>query len=151
MLFHFLLLFLEVQLFLQYWSISFLYFSLQNHVDAVDIFRQRWAICVEVIFLFLCSLVSIYMFKSMQFKTELFYLQRLIAKYGSLVSVLLLVGTFIYMIVSPSSKSSAAKGSKKKRWFEIQSWLSLRLVFCFVWTFEKTSSSTFQFLLCLSS
>ncbi|KAH7683293.1 translocon-associated protein subunit beta protein [Dioscorea alata] len=41
--------------------------------------------------------------------------KRLIAKYGSLVSVLLLVGTFIYMIVSPSSKSSAAKGSKKKR------------------------------------
>ncbi|KAJ0988763.1 hypothetical protein J5N97_007119 [Dioscorea zingiberensis] len=39
---------------------------------------------------------------------------RLLAKYGSLVSVLLLVGTFVYVIASPS-KSGAAKGSKKKR------------------------------------
>ncbi|XP_020107605.1 translocon-associated protein subunit beta [Ananas comosus] len=40
--------------------------------------------------------------------------KRLLAKYGSLVSVLSLVALFIYVLVSPS-KSSAAKGSKKRR------------------------------------
>ncbi|KAG1370186.1 translocon-associated protein subunit beta [Cocos nucifera] len=40
--------------------------------------------------------------------------KRLLAKYGSLVSVLLLVTLFIYMITTPS-KSSTAKASKKRR------------------------------------
>ncbi|XP_010929629.1 uncharacterized protein [Elaeis guineensis] len=40
--------------------------------------------------------------------------KRLLAKYGSLVSVLLLVIMFIYVIATPS-KSSAAKASKKRR------------------------------------
>ncbi|XP_008791075.2 translocon-associated protein subunit beta [Phoenix dactylifera] len=40
--------------------------------------------------------------------------KRLVAKYGSLVSVLLLVTLFIYVIATPS-KSSAAKASKKRR------------------------------------
>ncbi|XP_077210084.1 uncharacterized protein LOC143845590 isoform X2 [Tasmannia lanceolata] len=39
---------------------------------------------------------------------------RLLAKYGSLVSVLSFVCMFVYLILSPS-KSSAAKGSKKRR------------------------------------
>jgi translocon-associated protein subunit beta len=41
-------------------------------------------------------------------------LQRLVAKYGSLVSVVGLVGVFIYLVASPS-KSSGAKASKKRR------------------------------------
>lgn len=40
--------------------------------------------------------------------------KRLLAKYGSLVSVLSLVALFIYVIATPS-KSSAAKASKKRR------------------------------------
>ncbi|ONK77894.1 uncharacterized protein A4U43_C02F12000 [Asparagus officinalis] len=40
--------------------------------------------------------------------------KRLLAKYGSLVSVLGLVSLFLYVLVSPS-KSSGGKGSKKKR------------------------------------
>ncbi|KAG1331582.1 putative translocon-associated protein subunit beta [Cocos nucifera] len=40
--------------------------------------------------------------------------KRLAAKHGSLVSVLLLVALFIYLIATPS-KSSAAKASKKRR------------------------------------
>ncbi|XP_010250570.1 PREDICTED: uncharacterized protein LOC104592784 [Nelumbo nucifera] len=40
--------------------------------------------------------------------------KRLLAKYGSLVSVISIVVLFVYLIVTPS-KSSAAKGSKKKR------------------------------------
>lgn len=39
--------------------------------------------------------------------------KRLVAKYGSLVSVLGFIGLFIYLIASPSK--SGAKGSKKKR------------------------------------
>ncbi|KAH0466630.1 hypothetical protein IEQ34_003868 [Dendrobium chrysotoxum] len=39
---------------------------------------------------------------------------RLLTKYGSQVVVLLFVGLFVYVLVSPS-KSNAAKGSKKKR------------------------------------
>uniref|UniRef100_A0A0D9WBR4 Translocon-associated protein subunit beta n=1 Tax=Leersia perrieri TaxID=77586 RepID=A0A0D9WBR4_9ORYZ len=39
---------------------------------------------------------------------------RLVGKYGSLVSVVSFVGVFIYLVASPS-KSSAAKGSKKRR------------------------------------
>ncbi|KAL1812197.1 hypothetical protein ACET3Z_022262 [Daucus carota] len=39
---------------------------------------------------------------------------RLLAKYGSLVSVISIVVLFIYLVASPS-KSSAAKGGKKKR------------------------------------
>ncbi|GER38887.1 translocon-associated protein beta family protein-like [Striga asiatica] len=39
---------------------------------------------------------------------------RLLAKYGSLVSVVSIVVLFIYLVATPS-KSSAAKGSKKKR------------------------------------
>lgn len=40
--------------------------------------------------------------------------KRLLAKYGSLVSVISIVVLFIYLVASPS-KSSAAKGGKKKR------------------------------------
>ncbi|XP_008794659.1 uncharacterized protein LOC103710621 [Phoenix dactylifera] len=40
--------------------------------------------------------------------------KRLVAKYGSLVSVLSLVSVFIYLVATPS-KSSAAKASKKRR------------------------------------
>ncbi|XP_058102999.1 uncharacterized protein LOC131246665 [Magnolia sinica] len=39
---------------------------------------------------------------------------RLLAKYGSLVSVLSIVGLFVYAVISPS-KSSAGKASKKRR------------------------------------
>ncbi|KAF0901179.1 hypothetical protein E2562_038189 [Oryza meyeriana var. granulata] len=39
---------------------------------------------------------------------------RLVAKYGSLVSVVSFVGAFIYLVASPS-KSSGAKASKKRR------------------------------------
>ncbi|OMO99346.1 Translocon-associated protein subunit beta [Corchorus olitorius] len=39
---------------------------------------------------------------------------RLLAKYGSQISVVSIVGLFIYLIVTPS-KSSAGKASKKKR------------------------------------
>ncbi|KAG8066883.1 hypothetical protein GUJ93_ZPchr0005g14539 [Zizania palustris] len=39
---------------------------------------------------------------------------RLVGKYGALVSVVSFVGVFIYLVASPS-KSSAAKGSKKRR------------------------------------
>ncbi|XXG47112.1 hypothetical protein AAC387_Pa02g1810 [Persea americana] len=39
---------------------------------------------------------------------------RLLAKYGSQISVLSIVGLFVYAMLSPS-KSSAAKGSKKRR------------------------------------
>ncbi|KAK1359349.1 Translocon-associated protein subunit beta [Heracleum sosnowskyi] len=39
---------------------------------------------------------------------------RLLAKYGSLVSVISIVVLFIYLVATPS-KSSAAKGGKKKR------------------------------------
>nr|DAD34132.1 TPA_asm: hypothetical protein HUJ06_004772 [Nelumbo nucifera] len=42
------------------------------------------------------------------------WVKRLLAKYGSLVSVISIVVLFVYLIVTPS-KSSAAKGSKKKR------------------------------------
>jgi translocon-associated protein subunit beta len=40
--------------------------------------------------------------------------KRLVGKYGSLVSVVSFVGVFIYLVASPS-KSTAAKGSKKRR------------------------------------
>ncbi|KAJ6846035.1 translocon-associated protein subunit beta-like [Iris pallida] len=40
--------------------------------------------------------------------------KKLLARYGSQVSVLSLVGLFIYLVASPS-KSNAAKGSKKRR------------------------------------
>ncbi|KAF5479264.1 hypothetical protein F2P56_000100 [Juglans regia] len=40
--------------------------------------------------------------------------KRLLAKYGSLVSVISIMVLFVYLISTPS-KSSAAKGSKKKR------------------------------------
>ncbi|XP_020592326.1 translocon-associated protein subunit beta [Phalaenopsis equestris] len=40
--------------------------------------------------------------------------KRLLTKYGSQVAVLLFVGLFVFVLVSPS-KSSAAKGGKKKR------------------------------------
>ncbi|KAL5202128.1 hypothetical protein ABZP36_013080 [Zizania latifolia] len=40
--------------------------------------------------------------------------KRLVGKYGALVSVVSFVGAFIYLVASPS-KSSAAKGSKKRR------------------------------------
>ncbi|OMO85498.1 Translocon-associated protein subunit beta [Corchorus capsularis] len=40
--------------------------------------------------------------------------KRLLAKYGSQISVVSIVGLFIYLIVTPS-KSSAGKASKKKR------------------------------------
>lgn len=40
--------------------------------------------------------------------------KKLVAKYGSLVSVVSLVGAFIYLVASPS-KSSGAKASKKRR------------------------------------
>lgn len=39
-------------------------------------------------------------------------MQKLVAKYGSLVSVLGIVGLFIYLVASPPS---AAKASKKRR------------------------------------
>ncbi|PON68871.1 Translocon-associated protein subunit beta [Parasponia andersonii] len=39
---------------------------------------------------------------------------RLLAKYGSLISVVTIVVLFVYLLATPS-KSSAAKGSKKKR------------------------------------
>ncbi|XP_062179875.1 uncharacterized protein LOC133884465 [Phragmites australis] len=40
--------------------------------------------------------------------------KRFVGKYGSLVSVVSFVGMFVYLVASPS-KSSASKGSKKKR------------------------------------
>ncbi|KAL3829442.1 hypothetical protein ACJIZ3_018244 [Penstemon smallii] len=40
--------------------------------------------------------------------------KRLLAKYGSLVSVISMVVLFVYLVATPS-KSSGAKGSKKKR------------------------------------
>ncbi|KAK6928577.1 hypothetical protein RJ641_007168 [Dillenia turbinata] len=40
--------------------------------------------------------------------------KRLLGKYGPLVSVITLIGLFVHLITSPS-KSSAAKGSKKRR------------------------------------
>uniref|UniRef100_A0A5B6YQ19 Translocon-associated protein subunit beta n=1 Tax=Davidia involucrata TaxID=16924 RepID=A0A5B6YQ19_DAVIN len=40
--------------------------------------------------------------------------KRLLAKYGSLISVISIVVLFVYLVATPS-KSSAAKGSKKKR------------------------------------
>lgn len=40
--------------------------------------------------------------------------KRLLAKYGSLISVISIVVLFIYLVATPS-KSSAAKGGKKKR------------------------------------
>ncbi|KAI3457788.1 hypothetical protein Pfo_014451 [Paulownia fortunei] len=40
--------------------------------------------------------------------------KRLLAKYGSLVSVISIVVLFVYLVATPS-KSGAAKGSKKKR------------------------------------
>ncbi|XP_015570943.1 translocon-associated protein subunit beta [Ricinus communis] len=40
--------------------------------------------------------------------------KRLLAKYGSLISVISIVVLFVYLVASPS-KSSAAKGSKKRR------------------------------------
>ncbi|GKB80500.1 hypothetical protein Tco_1332951 [Tanacetum coccineum] len=41
-------------------------------------------------------------------------LLKLLAKYGSLVSVISIVVLFVYLVATPS-KSGAAKGSKKKR------------------------------------
>ncbi|KAI3417957.1 uncharacterized protein J3R85_014092 [Psidium guajava] len=40
--------------------------------------------------------------------------KRLLAKYGSLISVITIVVLFVYLVATPS-KSSAAKGSKKRR------------------------------------
>lgn len=42
------------------------------------------------------------------------WVKRLLAKYGSLISVITIVVLFVYLVATPS-KSSAAKGSKKKR------------------------------------
>ncbi|KAI3463140.1 hypothetical protein Pfo_019803 [Paulownia fortunei] len=41
--------------------------------------------------------------------------KRLLAKYGSLISVISIVVLFVYLVATPSKSSSAAKGSKKKR------------------------------------
>ncbi|CAL5368667.1 unnamed protein product [Camellia sinensis] len=40
--------------------------------------------------------------------------KRLLAKYGSLISVISIMASFVYLVATPS-KSNAAKGSKKKR------------------------------------
>ncbi|XP_048433669.1 translocon-associated protein subunit beta-like isoform X1 [Pyrus x bretschneideri] len=42
------------------------------------------------------------------------WVKRLLAKYGSLISVVSIVVLFVYLVATPS-KSGAAKGSKKKR------------------------------------
>lgn len=42
------------------------------------------------------------------------WIKRLLAKYGSLVSVISIMAIFVYLVSTPS-KSSGAKGSKKKR------------------------------------
>lgn len=42
------------------------------------------------------------------------WVKRLFAKYGSVVSVLSIVGLFVYVVLTPP-KSSAGKGSKKRR------------------------------------
>ncbi|XP_010551941.1 PREDICTED: uncharacterized protein LOC104822420 [Tarenaya hassleriana] len=41
--------------------------------------------------------------------------KRLLAKYGSLVSVISMVGLFVYLVATPSKSSSAKASSKKKR------------------------------------
>ncbi|CAH8292279.1 unnamed protein product [Eruca vesicaria subsp. sativa] len=40
---------------------------------------------------------------------------RVLAKYGSLVSVISMVVLFVHLVATPSSKSNAAKGSNKKK------------------------------------
>ncbi|CAF2119568.1 unnamed protein product [Brassica rapa] len=40
---------------------------------------------------------------------------RVLAKYGSLVSVISMVVLFVHLVATPSSKSNAAKGSSKKK------------------------------------
>ncbi|CAN7114171.1 unnamed protein product [Brassica rapa subsp. narinosa] len=40
---------------------------------------------------------------------------RMLAKYGSLVSVISMVVLFVHLVATPSSKSNAAKGSSKKK------------------------------------
>nr|XP_043606887.1 translocon-associated protein subunit beta-like [Erigeron canadensis] len=47
-------------------------------------------------------------------ESALHLVKRLLAKYGSLVSVITIVVLFVYLVATPS-KSGAAKGSKKKR------------------------------------
>ncbi|KAI8031678.1 Translocon-associated protein subunit beta [Camellia lanceoleosa] len=42
------------------------------------------------------------------------FVWRLLAKYGSLISVISIMASFVYLVATPS-KSNAAKGSKKKR------------------------------------
>ncbi|GMP29768.1 hypothetical protein CsSME_00004738 [Camellia sinensis var. sinensis] len=42
------------------------------------------------------------------------WVQTLLAKYGSLISVISIMASFVYLVATPS-KSNAAKGSKKKR------------------------------------
>ena len=42
-------------------------------------------------------------------------LQRVLAKYGSLVSVISMVVLFVYLIATPSKPNAAKAGSKKKR------------------------------------
>ncbi|KAH0931494.1 translocon-associated protein subunit beta [Brassica rapa] len=41
--------------------------------------------------------------------------KRVLAKYGSLVSVISMVVLFVHLVATPSSKSNAAKGSSKKK------------------------------------
>ncbi|KAH0936877.1 hypothetical protein HID58_004338 [Brassica napus] len=47
--------------------------------------------------------------------SHIFFLFRVLAKYGSLVSVISMVVLFVYLIATPSKPNAAKAGSKKKR------------------------------------
>lgn len=58
--------------------------------------------------LYLCSVRTF-----LTYHFELFhYMQRLLGKYGSLISVISIVVLFVYLLATPSK---SAKGGKKKR------------------------------------
>nr|XP_043606799.1 translocon-associated protein subunit beta-like [Erigeron canadensis] len=48
-------------------------------------------------------------------ETKLDFVQKLLGKYGSLISVISIVVLFFYLLVTPPPKSAASKGSKKRR------------------------------------
>lgn len=70
-------------------------------------------VCIMIVYISLDHCLKEYVCTFLLILSSFPILQRLLAKYGSQISVISIIVLFVYLITSPSK--SAAKGSKKKR------------------------------------
>ncbi|KAL9246061.1 hypothetical protein vseg_019643 [Gypsophila vaccaria] len=85
----------------------------ENKLDFVSLSHTKCLIFSPIIFSLPSSLTRItFPFVLLSSVASMFQAKKLLAKYGSLVSVISFVSLFVYLVMSPSS---AAKASKKKR------------------------------------